>query len=139
MQPLFPSFLPRDVHSAAQQTQLHQVARVLEPSDSHKGLLDTSRRDEPVEDADRASLVVRSACTASSEGLLAYDGARAFVVVVDVPGSVSEFVGGEDESLTVLREAKDDSGISGVHRRQRFYCDEELTWNLSERRLWFCR
>lgn len=84
---------------------LHQVARIpvfLQPDET---LLDAPRGYKPVEDADTSSLIIRTAAPGASERLLADNSSGTLLVVVHVPGSVAEPVGGLDKYLSVRGEA----------------------------------
>ena len=69
---------------------------VLEP---YEVLLDAARRHEPVEDRDRARLVVGAARARTSEWLLADNRARALLVVVDVTSRVAQTVSRLEQRL----------------------------------------
>lgn len=85
----------------------NQVRRVVKIFKVYEVLLDAPRADEAVEDADASRLVVRSASTGTTEGLLADHGACAFFIVVHVAGCVAEPVGGSQEGLALAGEAGD--------------------------------
>lgn len=68
------------------------------------GLLDSTGRNESVEDGDGTGLVVGTRGTSTTEGLLANDGTSALVVKVHHTRSVAEQVAGTDESVSVSRE-----------------------------------
>jgi len=74
---------------------------------AHKILFDTSSTDEAVEDADATCFVVGPASTSTSEWLLANYSTCAFLVVVNVPGSIAQLVRCDDQGFPVCREAVD--------------------------------
>lgn len=84
---------------------LHQVTRVTILPQPNETFLDAPRRHEPVEDIDTSCLVIRSAPPTTSEGLLTYDGSRAFLVVIHVSGCIPKLVCGFHKHLPVRSEA----------------------------------
>ena len=78
---------------------LHEVGRVQVVLEPYEVLLDAARRHEAVEDRDRARLVVGATRARTSEWLLADNGARALLVVVDVAGRVAQTVGRLEQRL----------------------------------------
>ena len=78
--------------------QIRRIMHVLQP---HKVLLDTPRAYKPIKNTNTPSLIVRPAPACSAERLLSHDSARAFLVVVDVAGTIAEEVGGSEEGLPI--------------------------------------
>lgn len=72
---------------------------------AHKVLLDAPCADEPVEDTDASSLVVRPTAARTTERLLAHHSTSAFLVVINVSGSIAEPVGGGEKCLALGGEA----------------------------------
>lgn len=68
---------------------LYQIARVAEVLKTHKVLLDRSRTDESVENADTSSLVVGSTRPCPTERLLTNHSPGGFFVVINVSSSVA--------------------------------------------------
>ena len=83
---------------------LHEVGRVQVVLEPYEVLLDAARRHEAVEDRDRARLVVGAARARTTERLLADNGARALLVVVDVARSVAQTVGRLEQRLALRGE-----------------------------------
>ena len=83
---------------------LHEVGRVQVVLEPYEVLLDAARRHEAVEDRDGARLVVGAARARTSEWLLTDNGARALLVVVDVPGRVAQSVRRLHECVAVRGE-----------------------------------
>ena len=83
---------------------LHEVGRVQVVLEPYEVLLDAARRHEAVEDRDGARLVVGAARARTSEWLLADDGTRALLVVVDVAGRVAQTVGRLEQRLALRGE-----------------------------------
>jgi hypothetical protein len=85
---------------------LNQVAWVVEALEVNKVLLDASRTDEPIEEANRARLVVGSTRASTTEWLLTYDGASTLIIVVYVARCMTQAIRCGNQCLTVSREAK---------------------------------
>ena len=79
-----PSFLIK-IHS----NEVRRIKHIFKP---YEVLLDAPRAHETVEKTHATCLVVRPACPAPAERLLADNGTCAFVIVVDVPCCVAEAV-----------------------------------------------
>jgi hypothetical protein len=102
-----------------QLTNSKQVTRVVETAKCSESFLDTPRTDKPGKDAHAPSLVVRPAPPRTAEGLLANDGASAFLVVVDVTSCVDEARGALEqggavggEAIWIMREELQEETVS---------------------------
>ena len=88
------------VHGA-QELKSNKVGGILEVIQANEVLFDAPCTNEPIENADTTSLVVRTTSTSTSERLLADNGTCAFLVVVHVSGGVAQAVGCCDECLAI--------------------------------------